>query len=85
VLDGTELGFEWIRMTANDACFMRPLEWLYPHLEVFTHDYAPEYLAHHLEAQGEPLAPCVTSTMWHKWSPGDLQVRRKTPSGLALS
>jgi hypothetical protein len=69
-----ELDFEWLRLTALDSGFMRPSERLYPHLEVRTLDLAPEFRARHNEAQG--------ATMWHKWSPGDLQVRRGAPSGL---
>jgi hypothetical protein len=70
-----ELDFEWLRLNGFDSCFIRPSEQLYPHLEVRTQDFAPEHIAHVLEAQG--------ATMWHKWSPGDLQVRRGAPSGLA--
>ena len=70
-----ELDFEWIQLTAYDSCFMRPSKRLYPHLEVLTYDYAPEFGAHALEAQG--------ATMWHKWSPDDMQVRYGAPSGLA--
>ena len=62
-----ELGFEWLTLTALDACFMRPSERLYPHLEVFTFDFAPEFWAHARESQG--------ATVWWKHSPGDLQVR----------
>ena len=72
-----ELDFEWIRLTTYDSCFMRPSERLYPHLEVNTADVAPEWWKHALEAQG--------ATMWHKWSPGDLQVSRGAPRGLTLS
>ena len=72
-----ELGFEWLTLTALDAGFMRPSERLYPHLEVNTADVAPEWWKHALEAQG--------ATMWHKWSPGDLQVSRGAPRGLTLS
>ena len=61
-----ELGFEWLTLTAHDACFMQPSERLYPHLEVFTHDYAPLW-AHARESQG--------AAAWWKHSPGDLQVR----------
>ena len=62
-----ELGFEWLTLTAHDACFMRPSERLYPHLEVFTYDFAPELWAHARESQG--------AAAWWKHSPGDLQVR----------
>ena len=61
-----ELNFEWLRLTAMDTWFMRPSERLYPHLEVGHLLITPESEAHKLEAQG--------ATMWHKWSPGDLQV-----------
>ena len=62
-----ELGFEWLTLTAQDRCFMRPSERLYPHLEVFTVDLAPEFGAHARESQG--------AAAWWKHSPGDLQVR----------
>ena len=62
-----ELGFEWVTLTAWDRCFMRPSERLYPHLEVFTLDYGPEFCAHARESQG--------AAAWLKHSPGDLQVR----------
>ena len=62
-----ELGFEWLTLTALDACFMRPSERLYPHLEVWTNDFAPEFWAHIRESQG--------AFSWWKHSPGDLQVR----------
>ena len=62
-----ELGFEWLTLTALDACFMRPSERLYPHLEVCTADFAPEAWAHARESQG--------AAAWWKHSPGDLQVR----------
>ena len=62
-----ELGFEWLTLTALDRCFMRPSERLYPHLEVFTVDIAPEVGAHARESQG--------AAAWWKHSPGDLQVR----------
>ena len=62
-----ELGFEWLTLTAYDRCFMRPSERLYPHLEVFTADFAPEFWAHARESQG--------AAAWRKHSPGDLQVR----------
>ena len=62
-----ELGFEWLTLTAYDRCFMRPSERLYPHLEVFTLDLAPEVHAHTRESQG--------AAAWWKHSPGDLQVR----------
>ena len=62
-----ELGFEWLTLTAFDACFMRPSERLYPHLEVFTLDFAPEVGAHARESQG--------AFSWWKHSPGDLHVR----------
>ena len=62
-----ELGFEWLTLTAYDAGFMRPSERLYPHLEVWTADFAPESGAHARESQG--------ATLWLKHSPGDLQVR----------
>ena len=62
-----ELGFEWLTLTAVDRCFMRPSERLYPHLEVYTFDYAPEVHAHLRESQG--------AAAWLKNSPGDLQVR----------
>ena len=62
-----ELGFEWLTLTAYDRCFMRPSERLYPHLEVFTYDFPPEYWAHARESQG--------AAAWWKHSPGDLQVR----------
>jgi hypothetical protein len=61
-----ELDFEWLRLNALDACFIRPSERLYPHLEVLTLYRSPEFHAHALEAQG--------ATMWHKWSPDDLEV-----------
>jgi len=61
-----ELGFEWLTLTAFDACFMRPSERLYPHLEVFTVDLS-EVWAHARESQG--------AVAWWKHSPGDLQVR----------
>ena len=72
-----ELDFEWIRLSGFDACFMRPSERLYPHLEVHTRESSPYQHAHGIEAQG--------ATMWHKWSPGDLQVRRGAPIHLILS
>ena len=62
-----ELGFEWARMSAQDTCFMRPSEQLYPHLEVFTLDYASEFYAHARESQG--------ATAWLKHSPSDIEVR----------
>ena len=62
-----ELGFEWLTLTAQDRCFMRPSERLYPHLEVWTNDFAPEFWAHIRESQG--------AFSWWKHSPGDLQVR----------
>jgi hypothetical protein len=66
-----ELGFEWLKLTALDRCFMRPSERLYPHLEVFTLEKAfplsPEIGAHARESQGVAA--------WWKHSPGDLQVR----------
>ena len=62
-----ELGFEWLTLAALDRCFMRPSERLYPHLEVFTWDFAPEFYAHGRESQG--------AKAWLKHSPGDLQVR----------
>jgi hypothetical protein len=46
-----ELDFEWLTLTGLDACFMRPSERLYPHLEVYTHDYTP-FWAHARESQG---------------------------------
>ena len=61
-----ELNFEWVKLTALDACFMRPSERLYPHLEVCTYDYT-EFWARAREAQG--------AAAWLKHSPGDLQVR----------
>ena len=45
-----ELDFEWIRLIAVGTCFMRPSERLYPHLEVFTYDFAPEFWAHARES-----------------------------------
>ena len=69
-----ELGFEWLTLAALDRCFMRPSERLYPHLEVFTLDFAPEHWAHARASQG--------ATTWLKHSPGDLQVctqRRTKP------
>ena len=68
-----ELGFEWLTLAALDACFMRPSERLYPHLEVYTHDYT-EFWAHARDSQG--------AAAWLKHSPGDLQVhpqRRTKP------
>ena len=62
-----ELGFEWARTTGQDTCFMRPSEQLYPHLEVFTLDYASEFYAHARESQG--------ATAWLKHSPSDIEVR----------
>jgi hypothetical protein len=62
-----ELGFEWVTLTAYDGSFMRPSERFYPHLEVYTAYYAPEFWAHARESQG--------ATAWLKHSPGDLQVR----------
>ena len=61
-----ELDFEWLTLTALDACFMRPSERLYPHIEVFTHDYDP-FWTHARESQG--------AAAWLKHSPCDLQVR----------
>ena len=61
-----ELGFEWLTLTAQDTCFMRPSERLHPHLEIFTHDLSPEFFAHARESQG--------ASAWRKHSPGDLQV-----------
>jgi hypothetical protein len=63
-----ELDFEWLRLAAHHHFFMRPSEQLYPHLEVHAKIFLPEYHKHQLEAQG--------ATMWHKWSPRDMQVRR---------
>ena len=62
-----ELDFEWARTSAQDTCFMVPSEQLYPHLEVFTLDYAPEFYAHARESQG--------ATAWLKHSPSDIEVR----------
>jgi hypothetical protein len=73
-----QLDFEWLRLTARtDACFMRPSERLYPHLVVYTIANSPESRAHALEAQG--------ATMWHKWSSGDLQVRRRHQDAVVLA
>ena len=62
-----ELGFEWLTLSAHDTCFMRPSERLYPHLEVWTYDFAPEHWTHLRQSQG--------AAAWWKHSPGDLQVR----------
>ena len=66
-----ELGFEWARTTAQDTCFMRPSEQLYPHLEVFTLDYASEFYAHARESQG--------ATAWLKHSPKIVKKSQNLP------
>jgi hypothetical protein len=73
-----ELGFEWLTLTVYDACFMRPSERLYAHLEVWTADFAPEFYAHARESQG--------AAVWWKHSPGDLQVhtQRRTKPQILL-